>query len=279
MTVAAATEVVGGAAFTDPCDARLALRAPGSLGVFNAAGVLNAADVHVALRLGRFGEEADDAVLLAAALAVRAPRLGHVHVDLAAVRHTATVDVDVPVDLQALPWPDVEPWVEAVGRSAMVANGEDRPRGPAAAPDRIVALPRPLLAGGAPGGRRPRRPGRTWSGRHRRGLPAGRPRPALPGWRGAGAGAALPHRRRRGRGGRPATVGRGRGGAAALDGGGRRAGDGEDHDRGPDPGPARGAGPGRRGAAAAGGPHRPDREGRRPARGSGPRRGRPTRRQ
>ena len=135
MTVASSSVVGGGAAFTDPCDARLALRAPGLLGVFNAAGVLNAADVHVALRLGRFGEEGDDAVLLAAALAVRAPRLGHVHVDLAAVRHTATVDVDVPVDLQALPWPDVEPWVEAVGCSAMVANGED---GPADRPLRLI---------------------------------------------------------------------------------------------------------------------------------------------
>ena len=43
-----------GAAFADPCDARLALRAPGLLAPFNAAGVLNAADVHVALRFGRF---------------------------------------------------------------------------------------------------------------------------------------------------------------------------------------------------------------------------------
>ncbi|MEW6477005.1 MAG: exodeoxyribonuclease V subunit alpha [Actinomycetota bacterium] len=114
-------------AFADPCDARLALRAPGLLGLFNAAGVLNAADVHVALRLGRLGQEQDESVLLAAALAVRAPRLGHVHVDLAAVRHTAAVDVDVPVDLQALPWPDVAAWVEAVGRSAVVANGEGGP--------------------------------------------------------------------------------------------------------------------------------------------------------
>jgi exodeoxyribonuclease V alpha subunit len=114
-------------AFADPCDARLALRAPGLLGIFNAAGVLNAADVHVALRLGRFGNEVDETVLLAAALAVRAPRLGHVHVDLATVRHTATVDVDVPVDLQTLPWPEVEAWVEVVARSAVVATGEDAP--------------------------------------------------------------------------------------------------------------------------------------------------------
>ena len=126
MTVVTPTPP-GGAAFADPCDARLALRAPGLLGIFNAAGVLNAADVHVALRLGRFGDETSEAVLLAAALAVRAPRLGHVHVDLGAVRHTTTVDVDVPVDLQALPWPGVDEWVAAVRGSAMVADGEDGP--------------------------------------------------------------------------------------------------------------------------------------------------------
>jgi exodeoxyribonuclease V alpha subunit len=115
----------GGVAFADPCDARLALRAPGLLAAFNAAGVLNAADVHVSLRFGRFAAEIGEPVLLAAALAVRAPRLGHVHVDLATVRQTATVDVDVPVDLQALPWPDPPAWVAALLGSPLVANGED----------------------------------------------------------------------------------------------------------------------------------------------------------
>ena len=127
MTGTALEPAAGGVAFADPCDARLALRAPGLLAPFNAAGVLNAADVHVALRFGRFGAETDDGVLLAAALAVRAPRLGHVHVDLATVRHTATVDVDVPVDLQALPWPDPREWVAALLGSSLVANGEDGP--------------------------------------------------------------------------------------------------------------------------------------------------------
>ena len=116
-----------GCAFADPADARLAVGAPGLLGAFNGAGVLNAADVHVAVRLGRFTAEAGETVLLAAALAVRAPRLGHVHVDLAAVRHTATVDVDVTVDLQALPWPEPDEWVAAVAASPMVAAGLDGP--------------------------------------------------------------------------------------------------------------------------------------------------------
>ena len=39
---------------------------------------------------------------LAAALAVRGPRLGHVCVDLATIAATASVDTDEPVDLAAL---------------------------------------------------------------------------------------------------------------------------------------------------------------------------------
>ena len=57
----------------------------GLLGAFNAAGVLTAADVHVATRLGRLGGESDERVLLAVALAVRAVRGGSVCLDLATV--------------------------------------------------------------------------------------------------------------------------------------------------------------------------------------------------
>jgi exodeoxyribonuclease V alpha subunit len=113
----------------DPFDARRVRRALGLLGDFNEAGVLAAADVHVALRLGRFAGagngQGDEAVLLAAALAVRAPRLGHVCTDLATIRATAAVDVEVPVDLQALPWPDPQVWVEQVAASPLVAVGDD----------------------------------------------------------------------------------------------------------------------------------------------------------
>ena len=63
------------------------------LAAFNDAGVLAAADVHVARRLAAlFAEPADGPVALAVALAVRAPRLGHVFVDLATIRDTATVE-------------------------------------------------------------------------------------------------------------------------------------------------------------------------------------------
>jgi len=134
--VTGSAEVVPGTvAFADPCDVRLARRAPGLLAPFNAAGVLNAADIHVALRFGRFAGQVDEQVLLAVALAVRAPRLGHVNVDLATVRHTATVDVDMPVDLQSLPWPDPPAWVATLLNSPLVANGEE---GPGDGPLRLI---------------------------------------------------------------------------------------------------------------------------------------------
>ena len=47
--------------------------------------MLAAADVHVALRLGQLAQEEDENTLLATALAVRAPRLGSVCVDLATI--------------------------------------------------------------------------------------------------------------------------------------------------------------------------------------------------
>jgi len=105
----------------EPFDARLALGATGLLRTFNEAGVLVAADVHVARRLGRLTDEVDEAVLLAAAFAVRAPRLAHVCTDLATVRERVAVDTDLPVDITALPWP--ERWVEAVSESPLVATG------------------------------------------------------------------------------------------------------------------------------------------------------------
>src|SRR4051812_23151556 len=81
----------------DPRDVRRARHAPGLLRAFNDAGVLAAADVHVAVRLAGLGGEEDPAIALAVALAVRAPRLGHVYVDLATIRNTAAVDADEPV--------------------------------------------------------------------------------------------------------------------------------------------------------------------------------------
>ncbi|MGH8999983.1 MAG: exodeoxyribonuclease V subunit alpha, partial [Acidimicrobiia bacterium] len=115
----------------DRFDVRRARHAPGILGAFNHAGVLNAADIHVATRLAAINGDASEKVLLAAALAVRAPRLGHVCTDLSTVRHTVTVDADLPVDVSSLPWPDPADWVSDLHASGLVAVGlggaTDRP--------------------------------------------------------------------------------------------------------------------------------------------------------
>jgi exodeoxyribonuclease V alpha subunit len=108
----------------DPFEARRALGATGVLRAFNDIGVLSAADVHVAVRLAELVGEESEPVRLALALAVRGPRLGHVFVDLATVRDTASVESDEPVDLSGLPWPSVEEWLGALHESALVAVGE-----------------------------------------------------------------------------------------------------------------------------------------------------------
>src|SRR4051794_21689584 len=109
----------------DRFEVRLAKDASGPLSEFNDAGILATADVHVARRLAALVGEADHAVVLATALAVRAPRIGHVFVDLERISETATVDVDDPVDLASLPWPEPSAWITQVEASELV--GLDRP--------------------------------------------------------------------------------------------------------------------------------------------------------
>ena len=132
----------------DAADVRLARRATGLLRAFNEAGVLSAADVHVAQRLGALAGEAEEVVLLGAALAVRAPRMAHVCSDLATIRHTATSELDEAGDLQALPWPDVRGGSRDLHQPA--GRGRRRPPSrPAVAARGHTAVPGPLLAGGA----------------------------------------------------------------------------------------------------------------------------------
>ncbi len=118
----------------DPHDVQRVRRADGLLRTFNDAGVLGAADVHVAARLGRLGDEPDERVLLAAALTVRALRAGSVCLDVAQARATTAVeDVDAAA-LAALPWPEEPAWLSALEASPLVATGLDT--GPDRGPDR-----------------------------------------------------------------------------------------------------------------------------------------------
>jgi exodeoxyribonuclease V alpha subunit len=114
---------------TDVGDPRCAHTASGLLAAFNEAGVLDAADVQVAARIGRLGEEPEEQVLLAAALAVRAARLGSVCVELAAVHHTVLGESDEPLDVSTLPWPPPTEWLAACRAGSIVADGRDAPSG------------------------------------------------------------------------------------------------------------------------------------------------------
>ena len=106
------------AAVDDPYDVLLASTASGLLRVFNEAGVLTAADVHVAVRLADLGGETDEAVKLAVAMAVRGVRSGSVCIDLAEIRdHTGTAEM-------SLPWPDPDAWSAAVAASPLVGVGK-----------------------------------------------------------------------------------------------------------------------------------------------------------
>ncbi|MDM7853667.1 exodeoxyribonuclease V subunit alpha [Cellulomonas alba] len=102
-------------------------RAKGVLARLVDADALVSADVHVATRLGAIGGEADEQVLLAIALTVRALREGSVCL---ALGEAATLD---GVDTALLP--ALDEWHAAVRRSPLVADGVT---GPADRPVRWV---------------------------------------------------------------------------------------------------------------------------------------------
>lgn len=98
----------------DPHDPRLAHAADGLLRTFNEAGVLDAADVHVAQRLSALAAEEQPLVALAVAFVVRAVRGGSVCVDLAAV-----ADEELGPEL---PWPDPAEWYAALAASPLLTG-------------------------------------------------------------------------------------------------------------------------------------------------------------
>ena len=97
-----------------PRDHRLALAAEGLLRDFNEAGVIEAADVHVARRVSELAGETDETVALAVALAVRAVRGGSVCVDLTSVAEDS--------GLPDLPWPGTDTWLAALAASPLTGT-------------------------------------------------------------------------------------------------------------------------------------------------------------
>jgi len=94
------------------------------------AGVLSDADVHIAAAVCRLCGEHDPDVVLAVALAARAPRLGHVALDLWTVAATITSDLHTDGGAEAvasLRWPEPGAWLEAVRASPVTTPAGDVP--------------------------------------------------------------------------------------------------------------------------------------------------------
>ncbi|MFT3715119.1 MAG: exodeoxyribonuclease V subunit alpha [Gordonia sp. (in: high G+C Gram-positive bacteria)] len=117
--------------------AQSVVSADGILAVFNDAGILAAADVHVADRVAALsGAEVSDAELLATALAVRAVRHGSTCVELNRIREIAvpeTVDeTGDPVPPAELPWPDPAELTAVLRTSPLVTGCPTGPLKPLA---------------------------------------------------------------------------------------------------------------------------------------------------
>ncbi len=143
----------------DPDDIHIAMSAPPGLKPFNEAGVLTSADIAIARRLCALGDGMDPDVMLGVALAVRAPRLSHVCVDLATIAATVTLDLEElpdgsdgsrlgPVerpmaarDLAELAWPEPQAWIKSLRACPLVAADSD--------PGGVGAPPAPMRLEGA----------------------------------------------------------------------------------------------------------------------------------
>ena len=106
----------------------MVVSAGGLLAAFNDAGVLDPLDVLSAITIARVCGESDEQVMLAAALAVRGTRFGHVCVRISTLHDTVVVDGQDPAIIETLAWPEPTGWEATIARSAMVGDGSgDQP--------------------------------------------------------------------------------------------------------------------------------------------------------
>ncbi|HZJ25649.1 MAG TPA: exodeoxyribonuclease V subunit alpha [Acidimicrobiia bacterium] len=99
-----------------------------ALAAFVVAGVLDASAVHVADVIARAVGGIEPEVLLAAALAARAPRFGHICVVPAEVARSIVVDDAQLPAIDSLAWPDPAHWAALLSASPAV-RGPDDPTG------------------------------------------------------------------------------------------------------------------------------------------------------
>lgn len=139
-------------------DPRLAVRAVAdfpTLAAANVAGVLDTADVHVAIRLGRLADESDERVLLAVAFVVKAVRSGWVCVSFADDTDLRSLAVpadderdgdvtkagsDADVSIEPPELPDRDTWLTALRASPLVTVGTATTATPGPSADRPLRL-------------------------------------------------------------------------------------------------------------------------------------------
>ena len=100
-----------------PIPDEVALLAP-----FVEAGVFGSFEVHLAATVARLQPDVGDEMVLALAVAARAPGFGHVCVDLSRLAEQIEVD-SLPTGTSGeLPWPKLTPWIRAIKRSPLVQD-------------------------------------------------------------------------------------------------------------------------------------------------------------
>ena len=104
--------------------AEVVVSATGLTASFNDGGALSPLEVHASSVIARLWSESDGRVILAAALAVRGTRYGHVCIDLRSQREAMVVEGQPAEVVEELPWPDPDGWAEAVAGSPMVGDGK-----------------------------------------------------------------------------------------------------------------------------------------------------------
>ena len=101
--------------------------ASGLLRDFASAGMLHPVDYHLARRMAQLSGESSEAAELAFALACRQLRLGSVCIDIRQAHQltpeTALDDGLQGEEVQPLPWPETEGWLELLAQSPAVATG------------------------------------------------------------------------------------------------------------------------------------------------------------
>ena len=96
------------------------------LAPYVATGVFGPYEVHLAATMARLEPGLTDEVILALAVAARAPRFGHVCMELGEVARRLVPDDDAG-ESESLPWPSVDQWAQRLSESKVVSSPDAAP--------------------------------------------------------------------------------------------------------------------------------------------------------